>query len=79
MATLSLDELAEQLNRLTPQERESLFEKVRHRDFLSRLAELSERYRARLAREGGLARIPEELLAAWADEREILVHRDHPE
>jgi hypothetical protein len=79
MTTSSLDELAEQLNRLTPQEREILYQKVRHKDFVARLERLSERYRARLAREGNLARTPEDLLAAWAEEREDLVRRDRPE
>ena len=79
MTISSLDELAEQLNRLTPQEREVLYQKVRHKDFLTRLERLSERYRARLAREGGLARTPDDLLASWAEEREDLVCRDHPE
>lgn len=79
MATLSIDELAEHLNRLSPQERELLFQKVRHRDFITRLEELSERYRTRLAREGTLTRSVEELLCAWAQEREDLVCRDHPE
>jgi hypothetical protein len=79
MTISSLDELAEQLNRLTPQEREVLYQTVRHKDFLTRLERLSERYRARLAREGSLARTPDDLLASWAEEREDLVCRDHPE
>jgi len=79
MAILSLDELAEHLNRLTPQEREVLFQKVRHQDFLARLAALSTRYRARLAREGHPPTTPEELIAAWKTEREDLVRREHPE
>lgn len=79
MAMLNLDELAEQLNRLTPQEREVLYQKVRHKDFLTRLEKLGERYRARLGREGSLARTPDDLLASWAEEREDLVCRDHPE
>lgn len=79
MATLSIDELADHLNKLSPQERELLFQKVRHRDFVTRLEGLSERYRTRLAREGTLTRSVEELLCAWAQEREDLVSRDHPE
>lgn len=79
MATLSLDELAEHLNRLTPQEREVLYQKVQHQDFLTRLEALSERFRARLAREGSLTAAPGDLIAAWSREREDLVRRDHPE
>lgn len=79
MAAPNLDELAEQLNRLTPQEREVLFAKVRHQDFLDRLEALSQRYRDRLAREGKLAQAPEDLLAALREQREDLVRRDYPE
>ena len=78
MAALSLDELAEHLNRLTPQEREVLYQKVRHQDFLTRLEALSERYRARLTREGSLTAAPGDLIVAWSREREDLVRRDHP-
>jgi hypothetical protein len=79
MGALNLDQLAEQLNRLTPQEREILYQKVRHQDFLARLEALSERYRSRLAREGHLPATPEELIAAWKREREDLARRDYPE
>ena len=78
MAPLNLDELAEHLNRLTPRQREILYQKVRHQDFLARLKALSERYRARLAREGRPLATPEELIATWNREREDLVRRDHP-
>ncbi len=79
MGTLSIDELAEYLNRLSLEERELLYRKVRHRDLTSRLERLSERYRARLAREEASTRSVEDLLSAWAQEREDLVARDHPE
>lgn len=79
MATPNLDELADQLNRLSQEERQILFRKLRHREFLLRLEELSAMYRARLEREGELVHTREELLAAWAQQREDLARRDYPE
>lgn len=50
----SVDELAKAITALPPEEQEALIDKLADLSFQKGLADLSDRYRARLAREGRL-------------------------
>ena len=74
----SVDELAEKIKSLPQSDQEALIEKVARLNFQNGLAELAEKYRARLAREGGLNVPPEQIWAELDRLREEVAERDYP-
>jgi hypothetical protein len=75
----SIDELAREITSLDPSEQQALLEKVAQINFRKGLRELSEKYRARLAREDRLNIPPEEVWAELHRIREEVAAHDYPD
>lgn len=75
----SIEELAKAIVTLSPLEQQALLEKVAQLNFQKGLHELSEKYRARLAREGQLDVPAGEIWAELHRLREEIAKRDYPD
>ena len=75
--SVSINELAESIVALAPQEQEELIEKVAELNFQRGLSALSQKYRDRLAQEGKLQRPAAEILAELAKLREEIAAHDY--
>ena len=75
--SVSINELAESIVALAPQEQEELIEKVAELNFQRGLSVLSQKYRDRLAQEGQLQRPAAEVLAELAKLREEIAAHDY--
>jgi len=74
----SIEELARTIASLSPPEQQALLEKVAQLNPQKGLRELSEKYRARLAREGRWEVPAEEVWAELHRLREEIAKRDYP-
>jgi hypothetical protein len=75
----SIDELAREISALDPSEQQALLEKVAQINFRKGLHDLSEKYRARLARENRLNIPSEEVWAELHRIREDIAAHDYPD
>lgn len=75
----SIDELAREITALDPSEQQALLEKVAQINLRKGLHDLSEKYRARLAREGRLNIPPDEVWAELHRIREEIAVHDYPD
>lgn len=75
--SVSINELAENIVALAPQEQEELIEKVATLNFLRGLEALSRKYRERLAHEGKLHQPAPEMLAELDKLREEIAAHDY--
>ena len=75
--SVSINELAESIVALAPQEQEELIEKVAALNFQRGLTALSRKYRDRLAQEGKLQQAAAEILAELAKLREEIAAHDY--
>ncbi len=75
--TSLIEELAERIAALDPEQQEALLNKVSELNFRKGLKELSNRYRERLAQEGKLGQKAEEVLAGLKQMREKIAADDY--
>jgi hypothetical protein len=75
----SIEDLANAITSLSPTEQQSLLEKVAQLNLQKGLRELSEKYRARLAREGKLDIPTDEVWNELHRLREEIANRDYPD
>lgn len=75
----SIDDLAREITTLDASEQQALLEKVAQINFRKGLHELSEKYRARLARENRLNIPPDEVWAELHRIREEIATHDYPD
>lgn len=75
----SIDELAREITALDPSEQQALLEKVAQINLRKGLHDLSEKHRARLAREDRLNIPPEEVWAELHRIREEIAAHDYPD
>ena len=74
----SVDELAQSIAALSRPEQEALIERIAQLNFQKGLADLSDRYRARLASEGRLDISVDEIWDELRRIREEIAERDYP-
>lgn len=74
-----IEQLSEEVAALTPEEQKVLFERVADIAWHRGLRELSEMYRSRLASEGRLTVLPEEVMEELRRIREEVALREYPE
>ena len=75
----SIDELAREITALDPSQQQVLLEKIAQINLIKGLHDLSEKYRARLAREDRLNIPPEEVWAELHRIREEIAAHDYPD
>jgi hypothetical protein len=75
----SVDELAKTITALPPEEQEALIDKLADLSFQKGFADLSDRYRARLAREGRLDMPAEEVWEELRRIRKEVAERAYPD
>ena len=74
----SIDKLAREIVDLTPSQQQALLEKVAQLNLQRGLRELSEKYRARLRKQGSLNNTPDEVWAELHRIREDIAGHDYP-
>ena len=74
----SIDKLAREIVDLTPSQQQALLEKVAQLNLQRGLRELSEKYRARLKKQGSLHNTPDEVWAELHRIREDIAGHDYP-
>ena len=74
----SIDKLAREIVDLTPSQQQALLEKVAQLNLQRGLRELSEKYRARLEKQGSLNNTPDEVWAELHRIREDIAGHDYP-
>lgn len=75
--SLHIDQLAERIATLAPEQQAALFEKVAELTFQRGLESLAQQYRERLAREGQLDQDAEQVMTALERIREEVAARDY--
>jgi hypothetical protein len=75
----SIDELVREITALDPSEQQALLERVAQINLQKGLHELSEKYRARLARENRLHIPPEEVWSELHRIRDEIATHDYPD
>ena len=75
----SIDDLAREITALDPSEQQALLEKVAQINLRKGLRDLSEKYRARLARENRLSIPTEEVWAELHHIREEIAAHEYPD
>jgi hypothetical protein len=75
----SIDDLAREITALDASEQQALLEKVAQINFRKGLRDLSEKYRARLAREDRLNIPPDQILTELHRIREEIASHDYPD